>query len=152
MASFGSGLRQKREAQGVLLEDISAATRVSVRYLESLEADDFKALPGGVFNRGIVRGYARFLQIDEQETVSHFMDACRSAGITDGTEQDWGEFAQNVSRQRSSSTNRRRWIGVGIMLAIVFAIGALIYATLLHRGVVSKPHFHKNPAPSQSEQ
>lgn len=136
----------------MLLEDISAATRVSVRYLESLETDDFKSLPGGVFNRGIVRGYAHYLQIDEEDAVSRFMEACRAAGVHDGSDQDWGEFAQNISRQRQSASQRRRWIGVGIMVTFVVIVGTLIYVTLLHRGVVSGLHFHKKSTSSQSEQ
>ena len=128
----------------MLLEDISAATRVGVRYLESLEADDFKALPGGVFNRGIVRGYARCVHMNEQETVDSFIAACRDAGVYDDGDQNWGQFAQNVSRQRADMHRRRvRWAGVAAMVLALLVAGALVFGMLLKRGVVSMPHVHK---------
>lgn len=129
----------------MLLEDISAATRVGVRYLESLEADDFKSLPGGVFNRGIVRGYARCVHMDEQEAVEGFAAACRSAGVNDSDDQNWGQFAQNVSRQRTDMHRRRaRWAGVAAMVLVLLVACAVIFGMLMKRGVVSVPHFHKS--------
>ncbi|MBS1814347.1 MAG: helix-turn-helix domain-containing protein [Acidobacteria bacterium] len=129
----------------MLLEDISAATRVGVRYLESLESDDFRALPGGVFNRGIVRGYARCVCMDEQEAVDSFLAACRRAGVGDEGDQNWGEFAQNVSRQRADTYQRRiRWAGVAAMVLTILIAGAFVVSILMKRGVVSVPHFHNS--------
>lgn len=137
MGSFGSDLRLKRQERGVSLDDISAATRVAVRYYQALEEDDFQALPGGVFNRGIVRGYARVLDLDEQETVSHFMEACRQKGISDTGNSAWGEFAQNVSNQRGGKRRGNwRWLGVVGMIAGVLALAAAVLIYLKHRGIV----------------
>lgn len=146
MASFGSSLRHQREAQGVPLEDIASSTRVSVRHLQALEADDFRALPGGVFNKGIVRSYARCLELDEDAVMQSFASACQSHGISDPGEGDWTEFAQNVSAQRRSQSQRARWAGVILMLLCVLAAAAAIYVVLMRRGTVPVPNLHRKGA------
>ena len=58
--------------RGVSLEEISAATRISTRFLEALENDQWDQLPGGVFNRGFIRSVARFLGLDEENLVAEY--------------------------------------------------------------------------------
>jgi cytoskeleton protein RodZ len=68
-ASFGEQLKAAREAQSITLREVSEQTRISLRYLEALEADDFKVLPGGVFNRSFIRTYAKYIGFDENEAI-----------------------------------------------------------------------------------
>lgn len=139
-------MRRQREAQGVPLEDIASSTRVSVRHLKALEADDFRSLPGGVFNKGIVRSYARCLELDEDAVMQSFASACQTHGISDPGERDWTEFAQNVSAQRRSSSKRVRWAGVIVLLLCVLAAAAAIYMLLMRRGSVPFPNLHRKHA------
>lgn len=74
--SFGERLRRERELRGVTLEEIAAATKIGTRHLRSLENEQFKNLPGGIFNKGFVRAYARFLGIDEEQAVTDYLAAC----------------------------------------------------------------------------
>jgi cytoskeletal protein RodZ len=71
-APFGDHLKREREMRGVSLEEISAATRISTRFLEALESDQWDQLPGGVFNRGFIRSVARFLGLDEDSLVAEY--------------------------------------------------------------------------------
>lgn len=73
MGSFGERLRREREMRGITLDEISGSTKIARRHLESLEADNFDALPGGIFNRGFVRAYARFLGLDEDQAVADYV-------------------------------------------------------------------------------
>lgn len=61
--------------RGITLEEISEATKISVRNLRALEQEDFAHLPGGIFNKGFVRAYARFLGLDEEETIADYLAA-----------------------------------------------------------------------------
>jgi cytoskeleton protein RodZ len=72
MGAFGERLRREREMRGISLNEISESTKISRRHLEALESEDFDALPGGVFNRGFVRAYARFVGIDEEQAVADY--------------------------------------------------------------------------------
>ena len=67
---FGEHLRREREMRGVSLDEIAAATRISTRFLEAIEKDQWDQLPGGVFNRGFIRSIARFLGLDEESLVA----------------------------------------------------------------------------------
>jgi cytoskeleton protein RodZ len=72
MGDFGENLKQERKARGISLEDISAATKISVRLLQAIENEEFERLPGGIFNVNFVRQYARYLGLDEEKIVSDF--------------------------------------------------------------------------------
>ena len=63
MSSFGERLRQEREARGISLDDIAKATKIGTRSLKALEEENFSILPGGIFNKGFVRAYARFRRL-----------------------------------------------------------------------------------------
>jgi len=79
-ASFGEQLRLAREARGISLREISEQTRISMRYLEAIEANDFKRLPGGIFNRSFIRSYAKYIGFDEKEAVEAYAREMREQG------------------------------------------------------------------------
>jgi len=79
--SFGARLKQEREKQGVSLEDISLTTKIGTRMLQALEDEHFEQLPGGIFNKGFVRAYARYLGIDEQAAVADYLDAIGEGAV-----------------------------------------------------------------------
>ena len=70
--TFGGSLKREREMRGVALDEISSATRISTRFLQALENEQWDQLPGGVFNRGFVRAVARYLGLDEESMVADY--------------------------------------------------------------------------------
>jgi cytoskeletal protein RodZ len=70
--AFGERLKREREMRGVGLEEISAATRISTRFLAALENERWHELPGGVFNRGFIRAVARYLGLDEEALIAEY--------------------------------------------------------------------------------
>ncbi len=75
MASFGERLRQEREQRGVTLDDISLSTKIGTRMLRALEEEHFDQLPGGIFNKGFIRAYARTLGMDEEQAIADYLVA-----------------------------------------------------------------------------
>lgn len=71
--ALGPKLKRAREASGVALRDIALSTKISVTALESLERNDFSRLPGGIFSRAFIRGYATAVGLDPEETVQEFL-------------------------------------------------------------------------------
>ena len=124
MGHFGEELRRERESRGVALETISEKTKVITRYLTALEADKFEALPGGILSKGIVRGYARTVGLDEAVWVERFVAASQEHGHSEG---DWSEFAENVGRARSRSFGREhrklRRTGLAVLVALLLGCG-----------------------------
>jgi cytoskeletal protein RodZ len=71
--SFGETLKRERELRGVTLDEISLATRIGTRFLKAIEEERWDELPGGVFNRGFVRAMARYIGLDEENTVAEYV-------------------------------------------------------------------------------
>ena len=81
MGAFGEKLRKQREQRGIALDAISNTTKISTRMLRALEEEHFDQLPGGVFNKGFVRAYARQVGLDEEETITDYLTALRESQI-----------------------------------------------------------------------
>jgi len=131
MGSFGDDLRREREYRGVSLYKITQATKIGSRHLEALEQDQFGELPGGVFNKGIVRGYARVVGLDEEEWVRRFMAAWQASGLLKDDDADWVRFAENVVQTRPGEKvrpdMRLRWAGVAVLLALLAGLGWFVW-------------------------
>ena len=132
MGSFGQDLKKAREKKGVTLEVIAAATKITTRYLQAVEKEDFDLLPGGVFRRSIVRSYARFAGLDEDEWVKRYLDAAHEENGFREEDATWMEFAENVGRTRgrsdaAGSHNTMRWAGVVALLLLVIGMGWFVW-------------------------
>jgi cytoskeletal protein RodZ len=79
-ATIGEQLRLAREERGIPLREISDQTRIAVRYLEAIESNDYKRLPGGIFNRSFVRAYAKCIGFDEKRAIEGYARYLREQG------------------------------------------------------------------------
>jgi cytoskeleton protein RodZ len=77
---FGERLKREREMREVSMDEITKATRISKRFIEALENEEWDKLPGGVFGHGFVRTIARYLGLDEEAFLSEY-DLARSEKI-----------------------------------------------------------------------
>jgi cytoskeletal protein RodZ len=125
MGNFGEDLRMERLSRGIALEHITAVTKISHQHLEALEEERFRALPGGIFSKGIVRGYAGALGLDPRAWTERYLQAYLASGQVLDDDRSWMEFASNVGKARSQRRDavetRLRWIGAILMLLVVLA-------------------------------
>lgn len=130
MGQFGDELRNERVSRGVALQTISEKTKVITRYLSALEEEHFEILPGGILGKGIVRGYARAVGLDESVWVERFLAASREHGLP-AVEDNWTSFAQNVGRSRTKHRQHgewwRRWSGAALLLLILASFGSFMW-------------------------
>ena len=61
---FGEELRRERELRDVSREQLSGATKVSIRHITALESGRYDQLPAGVFSKGFVKVIALHLGLD----------------------------------------------------------------------------------------
>jgi cytoskeleton protein RodZ len=111
MPAFGENLRREREMRGVSLEEIAFDTKISLRFLEAIEREDFKKLPGGIFGRSFVRTYARYLGLDEDRVLAEFQ-----AAASPQTDMDLHRMPGNRSGAPPSKTPVLATIVAVIML------------------------------------
>ena len=135
MGSFGEDLRMERTSRGIALEHITAITKISQHHLVALEQDRFRQLPGGILSKGIVRGYAGAIGLDQQDWTDRFVKAYAASGLLMDNE-NWTAFASNVGRarmeRREATEFRIRWLGVTLML---LAVGAAAFLMIRYYGL-----------------
>jgi cytoskeleton protein RodZ len=107
LPSFGAKLKLEREKRKITLEQISVSTKIGTRMLQALEEDNFNQLPGGIFNRGFVRAYSRFLGLDEDQTIADYMQASGDAPpVSTETVSHEDGSRENAAREDAARENR----------------------------------------------
>jgi len=64
MFAVSEVLQRARLDQGIDLATVAARTRIRTKYLQAIEANDPKSLPGGFFYKSFAHQYATFLGVD----------------------------------------------------------------------------------------
>src|SRR5687768_1092429 len=70
MPTLGEELKRRREERQITLNEISEATRIGIRFLKAIDADNYSVLPGGIFTRSFIRAYAKEIGMDEEEAIT----------------------------------------------------------------------------------
>jgi cytoskeleton protein RodZ len=83
--TLGEKFREAREERGISVSEVAEQTRISSLYISSIEKDDYKPLPGGIFNKGFVKSYAKFIGLDEHEALQ---DYAKIVAQTEGQDDD----------------------------------------------------------------
>jgi cytoskeletal protein RodZ len=126
-ASIGEQLRLAREARGIGLRDICDQTRISVHYLEAIESNDYKRLPGGVFNRSFIKAYARCVGYDEREAVEGYTRYLREHGETS---DEVNTTPMHSKVYTETPATRSPWLTVVLAVLILAVLTAAALAAL----------------------
>ena len=81
MGHFGDKFREAREKKELTLDQVSNVTKISSRMLKAIEEEQFDQLPGGVFNKGFIRAYAKHLGLNDEEAVNEYITCLREAQV-----------------------------------------------------------------------
>jgi len=121
--SFGAKLKQEREQRGITLDEISSSTKIGTRMLHALEEEHFDQLPGGIFNKGFIRAYARCLGIDEEQAIADYLLASGTGEPQTQAEASpaAAAIAQRIETEPGPTANLP-W-GVLAILLLVIALG-----------------------------
>lgn len=126
--TIGEQLRLAREERGIALREISNETRISMRYLEAIETNDYKRLPGGVFNRSFVKSYARFVGFDEKQAVEGYSRFMREQGEP----VDEAETMPHPRNYAGALATRSRLVTVVVLAMVILAILTLAALAAVH--------------------
>jgi cytoskeletal protein RodZ len=117
MAELGRVLFQARVARGLTIEDAERDTRISKRYLEALEREDFSAFPAPFYARAFLRTYAQYLGLDAAQLLAalpHARLEPEVAPLPEITRPTTPGFSIN-------------WVVAGIVVLFLLAAGLLLY-------------------------
>ena len=128
---FGEELRRERELRDVSREQLSAATKVSMRHIAALESGRYEQLPAGVFSKGFVKVIALHLGLDAERAVAAFRH------VHAGWEEDCAKRQRSAPmstaglrlstpRRAVSSSTTLRGIAIALVLAAVTGAAAFL--------------------------
>ena len=123
-ASIGEQLRLAREERGIPLRDICDQTRISVHYLEAIESNDYKRLPGGVFNRSFIKAYARCVGYDEREAIEGYTRYLREHGES-GDEVNTTPIHSKVYTEAPATRSPFLTVLLAVLILALLTAGAL---------------------------
>jgi cytoskeleton protein RodZ len=113
---FGERLKRERELREVSIEELTKTTRISQRFVEALENEDWGKLPGGVFGRAFVRTIVRYLGLDEEALLAEY-DVARG---------DTARTARPLTPEERIPSPPA-WVPIAAVLALIAAIAGLFY-------------------------
>ena len=122
MASFGAQLKQEREKQGLTLEQISLSTKIGTRMLRALKEDHFDQLPGGIFNKGFIRAYARCLHMDEEQAIAEYMATTGPSPLVNNSEEQDQPPVLELPREKDREASDLPW-GIFAVVLLLAAVG-----------------------------
>jgi len=130
--SLGEKLRQAREERGISISEVAEQTRISPLYLKSIEKDDYKPLPGGIFNKGFVRSYARYIGFDEEEALADYAQLIADSE-TPADEERRSYRPEVLTDDRAAHSMAPSIIVAAIVLLVVIGGIALLIGYLANR-------------------
>jgi cytoskeleton protein RodZ len=128
--NLGEHLRQEREKKGITVEQVASATKISVRMLHALEADQYGDLPAKPFIRGFVTSYAKFVGLDARQILTDYAQFIDQRS-QDRPDREGGHSGYAFERKDVEQSRALLW---GVMTTFI-VIGAIlvIIRPLRHR-------------------
>ena len=136
MESIGHTLRNERQLKQLSLEELAQTTRIPLKSLQQIEANEFAQLPGDVFVRGFVRSYAKALGVESEGLLQRFE--------ADRQQQDQLEVAG-----LAGEPERARRVGVAVAMIILLFLFTLALSIVLRPRRNDRPAELSQAAPTQ---
>lgn len=112
-----SSLAQMRLKHGMSIQQISDRTKISIRYLQAIEAGEFRELPAGIYGRSYIRQYADAIHCNAEHLLTMCPLELREDSVEGGETRDGmmrarggrliGCLAHLAARWRGQSSQRK---------------------------------------------
>src|SRR5581483_8222918 len=115
-SSLGEELKRRREERGLTLRQISDTTRINMRFLQAIEADNYRVLPGAMFNRRFVAALAKQVGMNEDEAVRWYVEQEQAH-----PDDDSGSYippSSNAITLAKEPKSSRGWVVVVVILLL----------------------------------
>lgn len=142
---IGQLLKEEREAKQLTLDDIQEMTKIQKRYLQAIEDDDYKRLPGRFYARAFIKEYALVLGLEPDTLLVYF----------DRTNVEETETAQYSNVRRSRRTRAPKSSAIlsffPTIIVIILIVGVLFIAWTLTQKALSTDGSNQNK-PTESDE
>lgn len=148
MSSLGEKLRQAREAKGLSLRDVADQTRIAHNYLAAIEEDNYKLLPGGIFNKGFVRSFAKAVGVDEKEALADYSNLMAEQVSRIGEEPEKTRRPEVLTNDAQPSAFPK--IMLGLIILGLIGVGAYYGIPYLQNQIANMPAANPTPTTQSS--
>lgn len=118
MLSVGKLLKDARERKKLSLRDVEKRIKVREQFIRALEEDRWNTFTSRIYVTGILKNYARFLELDERKILAFFRREYERIEEI--------KFKEKVSNSYLSSDSKKTIIA-GFIFAFVLLIGYFSY-------------------------
>ena len=121
MSELGRHLKEARLQKGMSLDDVQEVTKIRKKYLEAIEAGDYKVLPGSFYVRAFIKTYAEADGVNPDELMEEHGNV--PAAPVDTTMET---VIQKRSRRPETERNAK-WLPTVLMWTFPVIIIVVIY-------------------------
>ena len=144
MPTLGEELRRKREERNIDLTDIAESTKIGIRFLKAIEADNYAILPGGIFTRSFIRAFAKRVGMNEDEAMELYVQQVAPPPVVEQPAESHQKSSKRppsilqtydnqpppVRKKSSKSAPETSWSSVFIIIGILIVVGIIIAALI----------------------
>jgi len=128
--SVGSRLKKAREKLGLSIDDIKNKSKIKKNYLLALENDNFEKLPGEVYTKVYIRGYAKIVGIEPQDILTEYENEKNNANkINKANTKKTGKSKKNNVHILNRDHIFRSVLGIILILIVVLLSYNIFFRT-----------------------
>src|SRR4051794_15342821 len=110
-------------ARGLTLTEVSDATKIRVRYLRALEAEDWDVMPAPAYARGFLRTYAAYLGLDADALVEESRRSVEPPAVEARPSERASPAAPGIRARGPIGPRAIAAIAVAAVVLVVFILG-----------------------------
>lgn len=138
MARLGDALKTAREEQGFTLDEVEEAIHIRRHVLEALEGNEFKKFASPVITRGLIRNYAKFLNLDPIEALTLY-DGNGVVPVKGQRLTPNGIEFMNLSMAPRPIISWDFVFGILLFLGVMGGFGYITYTTIIQPSLTPTP-------------
>jgi cytoskeletal protein RodZ len=119
---IGKKLREAREEKGITIDDLQKRTKIRKKYLKAIEEENFDPIPGVVYTKAFIKGYAKEVGLDGNK-LTHKYDKF----IEQEQEEEEKEELEKKEAQFKFSNINDRYVKILLVVGLIILIGFLVY-------------------------
>ena len=128
--NIGQALQKRRESLSLTFDEIEQHTHIRSHYLQALELGEFDHLPSSVQTRGMLNGYARFLDMDVDAILMQFAEGLQVQRLE---RQPAQIIKPKISKVKSASKTfqspgLQRYLSMDVIIGVGLILVLLVFA------------------------
>lgn len=139
--SVGKRLKKARKAKGFTIDDIKNKSKIKKSYLEALENDNYKKLPGEVYTKVYIRGYAKIVDLNPQELLAEYEN-----------EKNRGKKVKEDKDKNGAADKNNHFLNKDNILKAILGIILVLILVLLSYNLFIRSDQNQNNTSSNSTQ